>query len=77
MNQSITGMDLLDESFQEITKTLGIITEISIQTNLLALNASVEAAHTGDAGRGFAVAPARSRNWQSGPAWQPTPSGTS
>lgn len=51
-NQSIK---VLTERSKEITRVLGIITDIASQTNLLALNAAIEAAQAGDAGRGFAV----------------------
>lgn len=51
-NQSI---QVLTERSDEITRVLGIITDIAAQTNLLALNAAIEAAQAGDAGRGFAV----------------------
>ena len=40
------------ERILDLTKD---ILEIASQTNLLALNASIEAAHAGDAGRGFAI----------------------
>jgi len=51
-NQSIK---VLTDRSKEITRVLGIITDIASQTNLLALNAAIEAAQAGDAGRGFAV----------------------
>lgn len=50
-------MDKIEQS-KEAEKILDLtanILEIADQTNLLALNASIEAAHAGDAGRGFSI----------------------
>jgi methyl-accepting chemotaxis protein len=45
----------LDESSQRITQITGTIEQIAKQSRLLALNATVQAAHAGEHGRGFAT----------------------
>lgn len=55
MQETMEAMDVISKGSEEVTDIVRVIDEIAFQTNLLALNASVEAAHAGDTGRGFAI----------------------
>ncbi len=55
MQNTIAGMNSIEENSLKIAEMVTLISDISDQVNLLALNAAIEAARAGDHGRGFAV----------------------
>ena len=51
LTKSLTDLNQLEVSVNEVTAILSVISNIAEQTNLLALNAAIEAARAGEQAR--------------------------
>jgi methyl-accepting chemotaxis protein len=55
MLQVVDGMAAAREAAEKVAASAALIIDVSEKTDLLAMNASIEAAHAGQSGKGFAV----------------------